>query len=49
MDKSEALFSMYIERADIDDEEENERWKKECDNLLEFVVNFAFECNSQLR
>ena len=36
-DKLEALSSMYLERAYIDDKEETERWKNECDVLLVFV------------
>jgi len=37
VDKSEALFSMYLERADDDDNKVTERWKKECDGILIFV------------
>ena len=37
VDKSEALFSMYLERADADDQAETERWKNESDVLLVFV------------
>ena len=37
VDKSEALYSMYLETADIEDREETERWKDECDVLLVFV------------
>jgi hypothetical protein len=37
VDKSEALFSMYLERADDDDNKVTERWKKECDGVLIFV------------
>ena len=37
VDKSEALFSMYLERADDDDNKVTERWKKECDSILIFV------------
>ena len=36
-DKLEALSSMYLERAYIDDKEETERWRNECDVLLVFV------------
>ena len=37
VDKSEAVFSMYLEGADIVDKEETERWGNECDVLLVFV------------
>lgn len=37
VDKSEALYSMYLETAEIEDKEETERWKDECDVLLVFV------------
>jgi len=37
VDKSEALFSMYLERADDDDLKVTERWKKQCDGILIFV------------
>jgi hypothetical protein len=43
VEKSEALFSMYLERADNDDNKVTERWKKECDSMLIFVgtlINF---------
>jgi hypothetical protein len=36
-DKSDALFSLYLERADDDDNKVTERWKKECDAILIFV------------
>ena len=36
-DNSGALFSMYLERADDDDNRVTERWKKECDAILIFV------------
>jgi hypothetical protein len=37
VDKSEALFSMYLDRADEDDKKITERWKGECDAILIFV------------
>ena len=40
-DKSGALFSMYLERADDDDNKVTERWKKECDAILIFVGTLA--------
>jgi hypothetical protein len=36
-DKSGALFSMYLERADDDDNKVTERWNKECGAILIFV------------
>jgi hypothetical protein len=36
-DKSEALLSMYLERADDVDNNFTERWKKECGAMLTFV------------
>ena len=36
-DKSEALFSMYLDRSDEDDRKTTERWKGECDAILTFV------------
>ena len=36
-DKSGTLFSMYLERADDDDNKVTERWKKQCDAILIFV------------
>ena len=36
-DKSEALFSMYLDRSDEDDRKTTERWKGECDAILIFV------------
>lgn len=43
VDKSEALFSMYLERADDDDIKLTERWKKQCDGVLIFVGILSFE------
>jgi len=40
-DKSGALFSMYLERADDDDNKVTERWKKECGAILIFVGALA--------
>lgn len=37
VDKSEALCSMYLERADDDDLKVTERWKNQCDGILIFV------------
>ena len=37
VDKSEALFTMYLDRADEDDKRITERWKGECDAILIFV------------
>ena len=37
VDKSEALFTMYLDRADEDDKKITERWKGECDAILIFV------------
>jgi hypothetical protein len=37
VDKSEALFSMYLDRADEDDKKITGRWKGECDAILIFV------------
>lgn len=37
VDKSEALFTMYLERADDDDDKTTEKWKKECEVILIFV------------
>lgn len=36
-DKSEALFSMYLDRADEDDRKTTEKWKGESDAILIFV------------
>ena len=40
VDKSEALFTMYLDRADEDDKKITERWKGECDAILIFVSHF---------
>jgi hypothetical protein len=47
VDKSEALFSMYLDRSDEDDRKTTERWKGECDAILIFVSHsyLAFEYN----
>ncbi len=37
VDKSEALFSMYLDRSDEDDRKTTERWKGESDAILIFV------------
>ena len=37
VDKSEALFAMYLDRADEDDKKITQRWKGECDAILIFV------------
>jgi len=37
--KSEALFTMYLERADDDDNKITEKWKKECEVILIFVYH----------
>ena len=37
VDKSEALFTMYLDRSDEDDRKTTERWKGECDAILIFV------------
>jgi hypothetical protein len=37
VDKSEALFSMYLERSDEDDTKTTKRWKGESDAILIFV------------
>ena len=47
-DKSEALFAMYLERADDDDNKVTERWKNETGTLLTFVGALAFQCNSHV-
>jgi len=41
VDKSEALFTMYLERADDDDNKITEKWKKECEVILIFVCTVA--------
>ena len=43
-DKSEALFSMYLDRSDEDDRKTTERWKGECDAILTFVSHFYQPC-----
>ena len=43
-DKSEALFSMYLERSDEDDRKTTERWKGECDAILIFVSYLSHPC-----
>ncbi|KAF8462183.1 hypothetical protein DFH94DRAFT_858154 [Russula ochroleuca] len=40
-DKSEALFSMYLDRSDEDDRRTTERWKGECDAILIFTGLFS--------
>ena len=37
VDKSEVLFSMYLDRSDEDDRKTTERWKGESDAILIFV------------
>ena len=37
VDKSEALFSMYLERSDEDVRKTTNGWKGECDAILVFV------------
>ena len=37
LDKSEAMFTMYLERSDEDDTKRTERWKRESDAILIFV------------
>ena len=37
VDKSEALFSMYLDRSDEDDKKTTEKWKGETDAILIFV------------
>jgi hypothetical protein len=37
VDKSEALFTLYLDRSDEDDRKTTERWKGECDAILIFV------------
>ena len=37
VDKSEALFTMYLDRSDEDDRKTTEKWKGECDAILVFV------------
>jgi hypothetical protein len=37
VDKSEALFTMYLDRSDEDDRKTTESWKGECDAILIFV------------
>jgi hypothetical protein len=44
VDKSEALFTMYLDRSDEDDREITERWKGECDAVLIFVSQFYQPC-----
>ncbi|KAH9986143.1 hypothetical protein BJV77DRAFT_923939, partial [Russula vinacea] len=41
VDKSEALFTMYLDRADEDDKKITERWKGECDAILIFTGLFS--------
>ncbi|KAH9986151.1 hypothetical protein BJV77DRAFT_951294, partial [Russula vinacea] len=41
VDKSEALFSMYLDRSDEDDRKTTERWKGECDAILIFTGLFS--------
>jgi hypothetical protein len=44
VDKSEALFSMYLDRADEDDKKITKRWKGECDAILIFVSHSCPPC-----
>ena len=37
VDKSEALFTMYLERSGEDDRKTTEKWRRECDAILIFV------------
>jgi hypothetical protein len=37
VDKSEALFTMYLDRSGEDDRKTTQRWKGECDAILIFV------------
>jgi len=37
VDKSEGLFTMYLERSDEDDRKVTENWKGETDAMLIFV------------
>ena len=37
VDKSDALFSMYLDRSDEDDKKTTEKWKGETDAILIFV------------
>ncbi|KAH9986149.1 hypothetical protein BJV77DRAFT_951326, partial [Russula vinacea] len=41
VDKSEALFSMYLVRSDEDDKKITGRWKGECDAILIFTGLFS--------
>src|SRR5712671_920103 len=48
VDKSEGLFSMYLDRSDEDDRKVTENWKGETDAMLifvspSFVITFAIE------
>ena len=43
-DKSEALFTMYLDRSDEDDRKTTERWKGECDAILTFVSHSYRSC-----
>jgi hypothetical protein len=44
VDKSEALFSMYLEKADEDDKKITERWRAESDAILIFVSHSYQAC-----
>ena len=44
VDKSEAMFSMYLERSDEEDRKTTERWKRECDAILIFVSHSYQVC-----
>ncbi|KAH9976950.1 hypothetical protein BJV77DRAFT_956900, partial [Russula vinacea] len=41
VDKSEALFSMYLDRSDEDDKKTTEKWKGETDAILIFTGLFS--------
>ena len=44
VDKSEALFTMYLDRSDEDDRKITERRKGECDAILIFVSRSYQPC-----
>ena len=46
VDKSEALYGMYLERADKDDIKITEKWKNECDVMLIFVSTLTRSISS---
>ena len=48
VDKSEALLTMYLERADDDNNKITEKWKKEREAILIFVRTITIYFRMQL-